>query len=112
MSRRLSFLCFFVFLIVQSNFILAKKSNSKESDESDEKSVGKKSKQSSNQWYVFLHMFVRDGEFVFIFILYMSSYDDVEEPFIYFATKTAYRFNQNKNDDEIKPTGNSILFHT
>ena len=32
-------------------------------------------------------------------------YDDDDDPYIYFATKTAYRWNRNKNDDEIKHDG-------
>jgi hypothetical protein len=48
------FVFFLLFLIVQPNFLysLAKKSDSRESDESDEKIVDSKSKskQSSNQW--------------------------------------------------------------
>ena len=32
-------------------------------------------------------------------------YADIENPYVYFATKTAYRWNRNKNDDEITPPG-------
>ena len=40
----------------------------------------------------------------YIYVI-VFSYDDTEKPYIYFATKTAYRFNQNKDDDEIKHEG-------
>ena len=52
-----------------------------------------------------------------IFMLFFFSYDDTEKPYIHFATKTAYRFNQNKDDDEIKHEGiwlsnvYTLLFH-
>ena len=39
-----------------------------------------------------------------IYVIFFS-YDDTEKPYIHFATKTAYRFNQNKDDDEIKHEG-------
>lgn len=32
-------------------------------------------------------------------------YDDIDDPYVYFATKTGYYFNQNKNDDEIEHDG-------
>lgn len=32
-------------------------------------------------------------------------YDDIDDPYVYFATKTAYRWNRNKDDAEIKHAG-------
>jgi len=32
-------------------------------------------------------------------------YDDIDDPYVYFATKTAYRWNRNKDDDEISHKG-------
>lgn len=32
-------------------------------------------------------------------------YDDIDHPYVFFATKTSYRWNRNKNDDEITPPG-------
>lgn len=32
-------------------------------------------------------------------------YDDIDDPYVYFATKTAYRWNRNNDDDEIKHKG-------
>lgn len=32
-------------------------------------------------------------------------YDKIDKPYIQFATKTGYRVNQNKDDDEIKVKG-------
>ena len=41
-----------------------------------------------------------------------SCYDLNDDPYIQFASKTAYRFNQNKGRDEIKPEGMSFLVLT
>ena len=35
----------------------------------------------------------------------LECYDDIDKPYIYFASKTAYHFNKNKNDDEIQHEG-------
>ena len=32
-------------------------------------------------------------------------YGDIDHPYVFFATKTSYRWNKNKNDDEITPPG-------
>lgn len=35
-------------------------------------------------------------------------YDDIDDPYVYFATKTAYRWNRNKDDDEIRHEGMNL----
>lgn len=35
-------------------------------------------------------------------------YDDDDRPYVRFGTKTAYRFNRNKEDDEIQHPGNPV----
>jgi hypothetical protein len=37
-------------------------------------------------------------------------YDDIDHPYVFFATKTAYRWNRNKHDDEISPPGKFCNF--
>ncbi|KAK4014322.1 hypothetical protein OUZ56_026848 [Daphnia magna] len=32
-------------------------------------------------------------------------YDDIDSPYVFFGTKTSYRWNRNKNDDEVTPPG-------
>lgn len=39
-----------------------------------------------------------------------TCYDDEDNPYIQFASKTAYRVNQNKDSDEIKPKGVSSFW--
>lgn len=39
----------------------------------------------------------------------LQCYDDIDKPYIYFASKTAYHFNKNKNDDEVQHEGNNKI---
>lgn len=38
-------------------------------------------------------------------------YDDIDSPYVFFGTKTSYRWNRNKNDDEVTPPGKKPIHH-